>query len=102
MRGVQDRTEVPRPSDSDAKAREDDEAESRVILFVLGAVAGLLFGILIMGIKVADAYDYINELETSYGIMNQRYQDFYDDCIHHGYDEDNDETHTNAVETYLH
>lgn len=55
-----------------------------------------------MGVKVADAYDYINELETSYGVMNRSYQDFYDDCIHHGYDEDNDETHTNAVETYLH
>ena len=103
MRGVQDRPEVPRAPDPDAKVRADEEDEIRVTLFVLGAVAGLLFGILIMGLKVADAYDYINELETSYDVMNRRfYQDFYDSCTHHEYDEDNDETHTNAIETYLH
>lgn len=56
-----------------------------------------------MWLKVADAYDYINELETSYEVMNRRfYQDFYDNCTYHECDEDNDETHTNAIETYLH
>jgi hypothetical protein len=53
-----------------------------------------------MGIKLSDAYDYINELETSYETMNRRLcHDFYEnykDCGHY-----DDET-TNGVETYLH
>ena len=100
MREVQDRPGVSRAPDSDAKVRADEEEAARTTLFVLGAVAGLLLGILIMGIKLSDAYDYIHELETSYETMNRRfYHDFYEnykDCEH-----DDDEI-TNGVETYLH
>jgi hypothetical protein len=52
-----------------------------------------------MGIKLSDAYDYIQELETSYETMNRRfYQDFYEN--HKDCEYDDDET-TNGVETYL-
>lgn len=61
VRGVQDRAEVPRPPDSDAKVREDEEFKVRLEIFILGIVSGFLFAFIVLLMRIFAAQEYLSE-----------------------------------------